>query len=245
MSRLDGACDAIDLVAATVDTLAGIIENDTFGVDLVDRCASPLRVVSPKTSRRFRISKVEMLFDIFVSSFEAIGPDEHRLVYTIDRSGCSREARLSWNDAKSPMQVTGDAEVPQCLKVRLFANFELLATVRRRTCREPRLNEAAGESDAGRAILAAPWAATTSNVSAPVELAGYGQETDWINAGIIHRMDTHNFRDRDGCWRACWTLLASNYSAISVWSEEFRRRDDVLRSALGSAALRGLRTDRV
>jgi hypothetical protein len=45
MSRLDSACDAIDLVAATVGTLAGIIENDIFGVELVDRCASALRVV--------------------------------------------------------------------------------------------------------------------------------------------------------------------------------------------------------
>src|SRR5580658_6465540 len=45
MSRLDSACDAVDLVAATVDTLAGIVENDIFGVELVHRCASPLRVV--------------------------------------------------------------------------------------------------------------------------------------------------------------------------------------------------------
>jgi hypothetical protein len=44
MSRLDCACDAIDLVAATVDTLAGIVENDIFGVEVVNRCASPLRV---------------------------------------------------------------------------------------------------------------------------------------------------------------------------------------------------------
>src|SRR5438552_18256137 len=43
MSRLDSACDAIDLVAATVDTLAGIVENDVFGVEFVDRCASPER----------------------------------------------------------------------------------------------------------------------------------------------------------------------------------------------------------
>src|SRR5258708_16164008 len=45
MSRLESACDAIDLVAATVDTLAGIVENDIFGVEFVDRCASPLRIV--------------------------------------------------------------------------------------------------------------------------------------------------------------------------------------------------------
>ena len=45
MSRLDSACDAIDLVAATVDALAGIVENDVFGVEFVDRCASTLRIV--------------------------------------------------------------------------------------------------------------------------------------------------------------------------------------------------------
>jgi len=73
MSRLDSARDAIDLVAATVDTLAGIVENDIIGVELVDRCASPLRVFSPKTSRRFRISKIEMLFDILVSPLKRLG----------------------------------------------------------------------------------------------------------------------------------------------------------------------------
>jgi len=45
MSSPDRACDAINLVAATVDIPAGIIENDIFGVDLVDRCASALRVI--------------------------------------------------------------------------------------------------------------------------------------------------------------------------------------------------------
>jgi hypothetical protein len=164
MSRLDGACDAIDLVAATVDTLAGIIENDTFGVDLVDRCASPLRVVSPKTSRRFRISKVEMLVDIFVSSFEAIGPYEHRLVYTIDRSGCSREARLSWNGAKSPMQVTGDAEVPQCLKSPAFR--QLRAVGHRPTTNLPRTPFERSRWRVGRwaCDTRCAMAATTSNV---------------------------------------------------------------------------------
>lgn len=72
MGRLDSAGDAIDLVAATVRALVGIVEDDIFGVELVDRCASPLRSFSPKTSRRFRISKVEMPFDIIVSSFETI-----------------------------------------------------------------------------------------------------------------------------------------------------------------------------
>ena len=33
---------------------------------------------------------------------------------------------------------------------------------------------------------------------------------------------------------ACRTFIASNYSAISAWSEEFRRLDDVPRSALGA-----------
>jgi hypothetical protein len=36
---------AIDFVAASVDSLAGLIENDIFGVDLVDRCAPARRVV--------------------------------------------------------------------------------------------------------------------------------------------------------------------------------------------------------
>ena len=70
MSRSEGACDAIDLVAATVDTLAGIIENDIFGVYLVDRCASALRVAFTKDVLKVRFSKVKMLYDISVSSFE-------------------------------------------------------------------------------------------------------------------------------------------------------------------------------
>jgi hypothetical protein len=45
VSSLDRACDAIDLVAATVDTLAGIIENDIFGVKLVDGRAPALGIV--------------------------------------------------------------------------------------------------------------------------------------------------------------------------------------------------------
>src|ERR1700722_18826295 len=98
MSRLDSACDAIDLVAPTVDTLAGIIENDILGVDLVDRCASPLRVVFTEDVPKvpYKQGRNAVRHNIFVSSFEAIGPYEHRLVYTIDPSGYSREARLSW-----------------------------------------------------------------------------------------------------------------------------------------------------
>jgi hypothetical protein len=45
MRRLDDACDAIDLIAATVRALVRIIENNILGVDLVDCCASALRVV--------------------------------------------------------------------------------------------------------------------------------------------------------------------------------------------------------
>ena len=149
------------------------------------------------------------------------------------------------------------------LQSRIFTNFERLGagsvtrTVdRRRRWRKHRFSDTAIPSVRRTPVTSASCRSTEPrlvfqqtermpNISAPVELAGYGQEMDWINAGIIHRMDTHNFRDRDGCWRACWTLLASNYSAISVWSKEFRRSDDVLRSALGSAALRSLRTDRI
>ena len=40
MSGFDRARDAIDLVAATIDTLAGIVEHAIFGEDLVDSHAS-------------------------------------------------------------------------------------------------------------------------------------------------------------------------------------------------------------
>src|SRR5260370_37327556 len=45
VSSLDRARDAINLVAATVDTLAGIIENDILGVKLVDGRAPTRGVV--------------------------------------------------------------------------------------------------------------------------------------------------------------------------------------------------------
>src|SRR5580704_1400819 len=45
MSRLDSAGDAIDLVSATVDTLAGIVENDIFGVEFIDRRSPARRIV--------------------------------------------------------------------------------------------------------------------------------------------------------------------------------------------------------
>src|SRR6202051_524641 len=99
MSRSEGACDAIDLVAATVDTLAGIIENDIFGVDLVHRCASALRVVFtkdvlkiPYQQGRNAVRHMRLLL------LKRFGPYEHRLIDTIDfridrcRSiGCQRE----------------------------------------------------------------------------------------------------------------------------------------------------------
>src|SRR5262249_31711122 len=45
VSSPDRACDAIDLVAATVDALAGIVEHAIFGEDLVNGCAPTLGVV--------------------------------------------------------------------------------------------------------------------------------------------------------------------------------------------------------
>src|SRR5229473_1265376 len=36
VSSLDRACDAIDLVTATIDSLAGVVENAIFSVNLVD-----------------------------------------------------------------------------------------------------------------------------------------------------------------------------------------------------------------
>jgi len=45
MSGFDRARDAIDLVAATVDTAGGIVERAIFGEDLVDGRAPTRRVV--------------------------------------------------------------------------------------------------------------------------------------------------------------------------------------------------------
>ena len=46
------------------------------------------------------------------------------------------------------------------------------------------------------------------NSSAHVELASYGPRKGLgLNAGIIHRMDTDNFRDRYGCWWPRRTFL--------------------------------------
>jgi hypothetical protein len=61
VSSLDRARDAIDLVAATVDAL-GLEEHAIFGEDLGDgRAPSRAGSFSPKTSRRLRVSKVDML----------------------------------------------------------------------------------------------------------------------------------------------------------------------------------------
>jgi hypothetical protein len=45
MSSPDRACDAIDLVAATVDARFGVVEHAIFGPDLVDGRAPTRRVV--------------------------------------------------------------------------------------------------------------------------------------------------------------------------------------------------------
>jgi hypothetical protein len=49
VSSLDRACDAIDLVAATVDA-PGLVEHAIFGEDLVDGRAPTRGSFSPKTS---------------------------------------------------------------------------------------------------------------------------------------------------------------------------------------------------
>src|SRR5438132_10580806 len=45
MSSLDGARDAIDLVASTMGAAFGVVENAIFGEDLVDGRASPRGIV--------------------------------------------------------------------------------------------------------------------------------------------------------------------------------------------------------
>jgi len=64
VSCLDRARDAIDLVAATVDARFGVVEHAVFGPELVDGRAPTRGSFSPKTSRRLRVSKVDMLLDI-------------------------------------------------------------------------------------------------------------------------------------------------------------------------------------
>ena len=46
----DFARDTVDLVAATIDSLAWVVENDIFGVELFNRRASASRVVSTEDS---------------------------------------------------------------------------------------------------------------------------------------------------------------------------------------------------
>src|SRR5437773_10740025 len=65
VSSPDRSRDAIDLVAATVDAPAGFVEHAIFGEDLVDGRASVRRVVfTENVVKRFRDSKVEMLYDM-------------------------------------------------------------------------------------------------------------------------------------------------------------------------------------
>src|SRR5262249_48846938 len=64
VSSLDRAGDAIDLVVATVNAPAGIVEHAIFGEYLVDGRAPTPGSFSPKTSCRLRVSKVEMLDDM-------------------------------------------------------------------------------------------------------------------------------------------------------------------------------------
>ena len=60
MSSLDRTRDAIDLVAASVGVSLRIIEHAIFGKYLVYRRAPTRGSFSPKTSRRLRMSKVDM-----------------------------------------------------------------------------------------------------------------------------------------------------------------------------------------
>jgi hypothetical protein len=59
VSSLDHAGDAIDLVPATVDAAAGIVEDAIFGEDLVDGCAPAHGVVFTED-----VSKVDMLYEM-------------------------------------------------------------------------------------------------------------------------------------------------------------------------------------
>lgn len=48
MSSVDHACDAVDLVAATISPAVGVLEDGVFVEDLVDGCASTRWVVFPE-----------------------------------------------------------------------------------------------------------------------------------------------------------------------------------------------------
>lgn len=61
VSSLNRARDAIDLIAASIDASLGIVEHAVFGKYLVYSRAPTRRGFSPKTSRRLRMSKVDVL----------------------------------------------------------------------------------------------------------------------------------------------------------------------------------------
>jgi hypothetical protein len=68
MSGSDLARDTIDLVAAAIDALAGVVEHAIFEVELVDAARRRAGSFSPKTSCRLRVNKVDMLYDMAVVS---------------------------------------------------------------------------------------------------------------------------------------------------------------------------------
>jgi hypothetical protein len=61
----DLARDAVDSVAATIDSLAGVVEHAIFGVELLKAARRRAESFSPKTSWRLRVNKVDMLLDMF------------------------------------------------------------------------------------------------------------------------------------------------------------------------------------
>jgi hypothetical protein len=63
MSSPECPRDVIDLVAATVNAFVGIIEHTILVPELVEAARRRVGSLSPKTSERLRISKVDMLCD--------------------------------------------------------------------------------------------------------------------------------------------------------------------------------------
>jgi hypothetical protein len=59
--RFDRARDAVDFITATIDSLAGVVENAIFRVNLVIAARRRAGSFSPKTSRRLRINKIDVL----------------------------------------------------------------------------------------------------------------------------------------------------------------------------------------
>ena len=80
MSRPEDSCDAIDLIAAAVDTLAGIIENDIFCVDLVDRRASPPRAAFTKDVLKVPFQQGELWPTYLSPALKRFAPYEHFLL---------------------------------------------------------------------------------------------------------------------------------------------------------------------